>query len=137
MVRDTLRSPFPWCSLATMSSNAHFRTLAESVKRGVWEAGGFPLEFPVLSTGETLMRPTAMLYRNLLAMDVEESIRANPIDGVILLAGCGTFLSVCAVTFFRVLIFLRFRQNNAGSFDGGGLCRSAYVASVRWAYAKR
>jgi L-arabonate dehydrase len=68
--------------------NAHFRTLADHVKRGVWEAGGFPLEFPVMSTGETNMRPTAMLFRNLVSMDVEESIRANPIDGVVLLCGC-------------------------------------------------
>jgi len=68
--------------------NTHFRTIAEHVKRGVYEAGGFPLEFPVMSTGETLMRPTAMLFRNLVSMDVEESIRANPLDGVILLAGC-------------------------------------------------
>ncbi|MEP7261857.1 MAG: IlvD/Edd family dehydratase, partial [Usitatibacter sp.] len=66
----------------------HFRTLAEQVKIGVYEAGGFPLEFPVMSLGETLMRPTAMLYRNLASMDVEESIRGNPIDGVVLLMGC-------------------------------------------------
>jgi len=68
--------------------NAHFRALAERVERGVWEAGGLPLEFPVLSLGETNLRPTAMLYRNLASMDVEESIRANPIDGVVLLCGC-------------------------------------------------
>ena len=68
--------------------NSHFRTLAEQVKIGVYEAGGFPLEFPVMSLGETMMRPTAMLYRNLASMDVEESIRANPIDGVVLLMGC-------------------------------------------------
>jgi L-arabonate dehydrase len=68
--------------------NAHFRQIAERVKRGVWEAGGFPLEFPVMSMGETNMRPTAMLFRNLVSMDVEESIRANPIDGVVLLCGC-------------------------------------------------
>ena len=68
--------------------NAHFRELAESVKRGVLEAGGFPLEFPVTSLGETLMRPTAMLFRNLASMDTEESIRANPLDGVVLLCGC-------------------------------------------------
>jgi len=68
--------------------NSHFRTLAEHVKTGVWEAGGFPLEFPVMSLGETLLRPTAMLYRNLASMDVEESIRGNPIDGVVLLMGC-------------------------------------------------
>ena len=68
--------------------NAHFRRLAEAVKRGVWEAGGFPLEFPTISLGETLMRPTTMLFRNLMSMDVEECIRANPLDGVVLLAGC-------------------------------------------------
>src|SRR6202142_3340284 len=68
--------------------NAHFRELAESVKRGISEAGGFPVEFPVMSIGEPLMRPTAMLFRNLVSMDVEESIRANPIDGVVLLMGC-------------------------------------------------
>jgi dihydroxy-acid dehydratase len=68
--------------------NAHFRQIAEHVKRGVWEAGGFPLEFPVMSLGETNIRPTAMLFRNLVSMDVEESIRANPIDGVVLLCGC-------------------------------------------------
>src|ERR1700731_3264098 len=68
--------------------NAHFRELAEWVKRGVYEAGGFPLEFPVMSLGETNIRPTAMLFRNLASMDVEESIRGNPIDGVVLLMGC-------------------------------------------------
>ena len=68
--------------------NSHFRVLAEQVKIGVYEAGGFPLEFPVMSLGETLLRPTAMLYRNLASMDVEESIRGNPIDGVVLLFGC-------------------------------------------------
>ena len=68
--------------------NAHLRTLAEAVKRGVWQAGGVPLEFPVISLGEFNMRPTSMLFRNLLSMDVEESIRANPLDGVVLLGGC-------------------------------------------------
>jgi dihydroxyacid dehydratase/phosphogluconate dehydratase len=83
--------------------NTHFRQIADHVKRGVYEAGGFPLEFPVMSLGETLMRPTAMLFRNLVSMDVEESIRANPIDGVILLAWL--------------------RQDHAGSFDGRGELR--------------
>jgi len=68
--------------------NSHFRTIAEHVRWGILEAGGFPLEFPVMSLGETMMRPTAMLYRNLASMDVEESIRANPLDGVVLLMGC-------------------------------------------------
>lgn len=68
--------------------NAHLRELAQHVREGVLEAGGFPVEFPAMSLGETLMRPTTMLYRNLLAMEVEESIRANPLDGVVLLCGC-------------------------------------------------
>ena len=68
--------------------NAHLRDLAQAVKRGVWQAGGFPLEFPVMSLGEYNMRPTTMLYRNLMSMDVEESITANPLDGVVLLGGC-------------------------------------------------
>jgi L-arabonate dehydrase len=68
--------------------NAHFKELAEVVKRGVYEAGGFPVEFPAMSLGETTLRPTAMLFRNLASMEVEESIRGNPIDGVVLLVGC-------------------------------------------------
>jgi L-arabonate dehydrase len=68
--------------------NAHLRELAEHVKRGVWENGGLPLEFPVMSLGESNIRPSAMLYRNLASMDVEESIRGNPLDGVVLLVGC-------------------------------------------------
>ena len=68
--------------------NAHLRQVAEAVKRGVWSAGGFPLEFPVISLGEVLMKPTTMLFRNLLAMDVEECIRAYPLDAVVLLSGC-------------------------------------------------
>ena len=68
--------------------NAHLRDIAEVVKRGVYEAGGFPLEFPIMSLGETLLKPTAMLFRNLASMDAEESIRGNPIDGVVLLTGC-------------------------------------------------
>jgi dihydroxy-acid dehydratase/L-arabonate dehydrase len=68
--------------------NAHFRKIAEHVKRGVLEAGGFPVEFPVFSNGESNLRPTAMLTRNLASMDVEESIRGNPVDAVVLLVGC-------------------------------------------------
>ena len=68
--------------------NSHFRELAELVRRGILEQGGFPVEFPVMSLGETLIKPTAMLYRNQVSMDVEESIRANPVDGVVLLCGC-------------------------------------------------
>ena len=75
-----------WSEL--VNCNVHLRGLAESVKRGVLQAGGFPLEFPVVSLGESLMKPTTMLYRNLMAMDVEESIRSYPLDGVVLLTGC-------------------------------------------------
>src|SRR5207244_4172357 len=76
----------PWSEL--VHCNLHFRGLAEAVKRGVLLAGGLPLEFPTISLGENLMKPTAMLYRNLMAMDVEESIRAYPMDAVVLLGGC-------------------------------------------------
>src|SRR5512134_3652109 len=68
--------------------NLHFRQIADHVKRGIWEAGGLPFEFPVMSLGESNLRPTAMLFRNLASMDVEESIRGNPVDGVVLLTGC-------------------------------------------------
>jgi L-arabonate dehydrase len=75
-----------WSEL--VNCNVHLRGLAEAVKRGVLRAGGFPREFPVMSLGESLMKPTTMLYRNLMAMDVEESIRSYPVDGVVLLTGC-------------------------------------------------
>ena len=75
-----------WSELTTC--NAHLRQVAEAVKRGVWAAGGFPLEFPTISLGEVLMMPTTMLYRNLMAIDVEECIRAYPLDAVVLLSGC-------------------------------------------------
>jgi dihydroxy-acid dehydratase len=89
--------------------NTHFRVLADHVRHGVLDAGGFALEFPVMSLGETLMRPTAMLYRNLASMDVEESIRANPLDGVVLLAGCdkttpATLMGACSVDLPTLLV---------------------------------
>lgn len=89
--------------------NAHLRELAEYVKRGVWEMGGLPLEFPAISLGETQMRPTAMLFRNLLSMSVEESIRANPIDGVVLLGGCdkttpGQVMGACSVDLPTIVV---------------------------------
>src|SRR3979409_529970 len=74
-----------WSELT--SCNAHLRQVAEAVKRGVLSAGGFPLEFPTISLGEILMKPTTMLFRNLMAMDVEECVRAYPLDGVVLLCG--------------------------------------------------
>lgn len=89
--------------------NAHLRDFAEIVKRGVYEAGGFPLEFPVMSLGETLMKPTTMLWRNLASMDTEESIRANPIDGVVLLTGCdkttpSTIMGACSVDLPTIVV---------------------------------
>ena len=89
--------------------NGHLRDFAEIVKRGVIEAGGFPLEFPVTSLGETIMRPTTMLFRNLASMDVEESIRANPLDGVVLLTGCdkttpSTIMGACSVDLPTIVV---------------------------------
>jgi L-arabonate dehydrase len=89
--------------------NGHLRDFAEIVKRGVAEAGGFPLEFPVTSLGETIMRPTTMLFRNLASMDVEESIRANPLDGVVLLTGCdkttpSTVMGACSVDIPTIVV---------------------------------
>jgi dihydroxy-acid dehydratase len=89
--------------------NAHFKELAQSVKNGIFEAGGFPVEFPVMSLGETLMKPTAMLYRNLVSMDVEESIRANPLDGVVLLCGCdkttpALIMGACSVNIPTIVV---------------------------------
>lgn len=89
--------------------NAHFRELAQSIKNGIYEAGGFPVEFPVMSMGETLLKPTAMLYRNLVSMDVEESIRANPMDGVVLMCGCdkttpSLVMGACSVNLPTIVI---------------------------------
>lgn len=89
--------------------NSHLRELADYVKRGVWEAGGVPVEFPAISLGETQMRPTAMLFRNLLSMSVEESIRANPVDGVVLLGGCdkttpGQLMGACSVDLPTIVV---------------------------------
>jgi L-arabonate dehydrase len=89
--------------------NGHLREIAEFVKRGVLESGGFPLEFPVMSLGETIMRPTTMLFRNLASMDVEESIRANPLDGVVLLTGCdkttpSTVMGACSVDLPTIVV---------------------------------
>ena len=89
--------------------NGHFRDFAEIVKRGIAEAGGFPMEFPVTSLGETLMRPTTMLFRNLASMDVEETIRANPLDGIVLLTGCdkttpSTVMGACSVDLPTIVV---------------------------------
>lgn len=89
--------------------NGHLREFAEIVKKGVLEAGGFPLEFPVMSLGETIMKPTTMLFRNLASMDVEESIRANPLDGIVLLTGCdkttpSTVMGACSVDLPTIVV---------------------------------
>ncbi|ULC60713.1 dihydroxy-acid dehydratase [Flaviramulus sp. BrNp1-15] len=89
--------------------NGHLREVAEVVKRGILEAGGFPLEFPVMSLGETIMRPTTMLFRNLASMDTEESIRANPLDGIVLLTGCdkttpSTVMGACSVDLPTIVV---------------------------------
>src|SRR5688500_10459921 len=97
----------PWSQRTP--ANVHRRDFAEIVKRGVIEAGGFPLEFPVTSLGETIMRPTTMLFRNLASMDTEESIRANPLDGVVLLTGCdkttpSTLMGACSVDLPTIVV---------------------------------
>ena len=89
--------------------NGHLRDFAEVVKKGILEAGGFPMEFPVMSLGETLMRPTTMLFRNLASMDTEESIRANPLDGIVLLTGCdkttpSTVMGACSVDLPTIVV---------------------------------
>src|SRR3954469_8666475 len=112
--------------------NGHFRDLAESVKRGILEAGGFPVEFPVMSLGETLMKPTAMLYRNLASMDVEESIRANPLDGVVLLCGCdkttpSLVMGACSVDIPTIVV-------SGGAMLTGRHRGSAIGTSDLWRY---
>lgn len=104
--------------------NGHLREIAEFVKKGVLEAGGFPLEFPVMSLGETIMRPTTMLFRNLASMDVEESIRANPLDGIVLLSGCdkttpSTVMGACSVDLPTIVVPGGPMLN--GKFRGGEL----------------
>lgn len=110
--------------------NGHLRDLAQFVKNGILEAGGFPLEFPVTSLGETIMRPTTMLFRNLASMDTEESIRANPLDGVVLLTGCdkttpSTLMGACSVDLPTIIVpggpmlngILRGERIGTGSFN--------------------
>src|SRR6202158_4921117 len=104
--------------------NAGLRDIAEHVKRGVWEAGGLPLEFPAMSLGETQMRPTAILFRNLLAMEVEESIRANPMDAVVLLGGCdkttpGQLMGAASVDLPTIVVSSGPMLN--GKFRGGDI----------------
>ncbi len=114
--------------------NAHLRDLAEIVKRGVIEAGGFPLEFPVMSLGETIMRPTTMLFRNLASMDVEESIRANPLDGIVLLTGCdkttpSTVMGACSVDLPTIVVPGGPMLN--GKFKGGEIGSGSFTWMIK------
>ena len=107
--------------------HAHFRTRAEEVKRGVWQAGGFPVELPALSLSETFVKPTTMLYRNLLALETEELLRSHPVDGVVLMGGCDKTtpgLVMGALSMNLPAIFLpagpMLRGNYAGRVLGSG-----------------
>jgi L-arabonate dehydrase len=115
--------------------NIHLRRLAEAVKRGVWEAGGLPFEFPTISLGETLMRPSTMLFRNLMAMDVEESIRANPLDGVVLLASCdktvpGQLMGAASVDLPTIMV--TGGPKLSGNFQGESIGSGTHV----WKYSE-
>src|SRR5688572_21049853 len=125
-----------WSELVTCQF--HLRDLAEYVKRGVWEAGGVPIEFPAMSLPETQMRPTAMLFRNLLAMEVEESIRANPIDGVVLLGGCdkttpGQLMGAASVDLPTIVLSSGPQLNGVyqGKFIGSGTDVWKFSEAVR------
>src|SRR5262245_61454754 len=113
--------------------HTHFRERVEEVKRGVWQAGGFPLEMPVLSVGETYMKPSPLLYRNLLAMDAEELLRANPIDGCVLMGGCDKTvpgLLMGALSMNLPAIFLSAGPMLRGNWRGGPLASG----SDQWKY---
>lgn len=117
-----------WSELAPC--NVHLHRVAEAVKRGVWQAGGFPLEFPVLATGETLMRPTAMFYRNLLALEAEELMRANPLDAAVLLSGCdkttpGLLMAAASVDLPSVMVTGGPMLN--GKYRGGDVGSGTHV----------
>src|SRR5688572_10648164 len=108
-----------WSDLNTC--HTHFRQRAEEVKRGVWQAGGFPVEIPVLSLGEMFMKPTTMMYRNLLALETEEVLRCHPIDGAVLMGGCDKTvpaLLMGAITMDLPCIFLPAGPMLKGSWRG-------------------
>jgi len=114
--------------------NGHLREIAEVVKRGVLEAGGVPFEFPVMSLGETIMKPTTMLFRNLASMDVEESIRANPLDGIVLLAGCdkttpSLIMGACSVDLPTIVVSGGPMLN--GKFRGGELGSGSFNWKIK------
>ena len=116
----------------------HFRARAEEVKRGVWQAGGFPVELPALSLGETYMKPTTMFYRNLLAMEVEELLRSNPVDGVVLLGGCdktvpAMIMGACSANYPAIFMPAgpMMRGNYRGNVLGSGSDSWKYWAELR------
>lgn len=116
----------------------HFRTRAEEVKRGVWQAGGFPVELPALSLGETFMKPSTMFYRNLLAMEVEELLRSNPVDGVVLLGGCdktvpAMIMGACSANYPAIFMPAgpMLRGNYRGNVLGSGSDSWKYWAELR------
>lgn len=116
----------------------HFRTRAEEVKRGVWQAGGFPVELPALSLGETYMKPSTMFYRNLLAMEVEELLRSNPVDGVVLLGGCdktvpAMIMGACSANYPAIFMPAgpMLRGNYRGNVLGSGSDSWKYWAELR------
>lgn len=116
----------------------HFRTRAEEVKRGVWQAGGFPVELPALSLGETFMKPSTMFYRNLLAMEVEELLRSNPVDGVVLLGGCdktvpAMIMGACSANYPTIFLPAgpMLRGNYRGNVLGSGSDSWKYWAELR------
>lgn len=116
----------------------HFRTRAEEVKRGVWQAGGFPVEVPALSLGETFMKPSTMFYRNLLAMEVEELVRSNPVDGVVLLGGCdktvpAMVMGACSANLPTIFLPAgpMLRGNYSGNVLGSGSDSWKYWAELR------
>lgn len=116
----------------------HFRARAEEVKRGVWQAGGFPVELPALSLGETYMKPTTMFYRNLLAMEVEELLRSNPVDGVVLLGGCdktvpAMIMGACSANYPAIFMPAgpMLRGNYRGNVLGSGSDSWKYWAELR------
>jgi dihydroxy-acid dehydratase len=118
--------------------NAHLRGVADAVKRGVWQAGGFPLEFPTMSLGEPLMRPTAMLFRNLMAMEVEETLRANPLDAVVLLSGCdkttpAMLMAAASVDLPAIMVTGGPMLN--GKFRGGNVGSGTHVWRFEQEYA--
>ena len=125
-----------WSDL--LPCHAHFRTRADEVKRGVWQAGGFPVELPVMAVSETFQKPTSMMYRNFLAMETEEMLRSHPIDGAVLMGGCDKTtpgLIMGATSMGLPFIYMpagpMLRGNWKGEQLGSGTDRWKYWAELR------